>query len=149
MNLATTILIFLVQVVTAAALLSHEYQRWHARATPKGFLRSRTQVEAIAKWGTLNPLSQTKLDFLGTLENPYEINKTNRASSTFLNGLIGETSPELLRRLMVETFEDVAPGRWRIVYAQDLCTSFGFGSLFKEVHEADVEIGNNGWITCE
>ena len=66
-----------------------------------------------------------------------------------MDGLVGDTSPELLQRLMVETFEDVSPGRWRIVYAQDLITSFGFGSLFRDVSEADVELGNNGEITCK
>ena len=113
-------------------------------------LRSQTQILAIAKWGgTIHPLKQTKLDFLGTLEKQYEINKTNRASSIFLSDLVGESSPDLLRRLMVETFEDVAPGRWRIVYVQDLSTSFGFGSLIGDVSEADVELGNNGEIKCE
>ena len=141
-------ILFIFHVVAAAALLQPQHRRVHTRLEPQG-LRSQTQIEAVAKWGTLNPLSQTKLDFLGTLENPYEINKTNRASSIFLDGLIGETSPELLRRLMVESFEDVAPGRWRIVYAQDLCTSFGFGSLVRDVSEADVDMSNNGQITCE
>lgn len=142
-----TLLLLIFQVATVAALLN-PHQRVHARSPPQG-LRSQTQIEAIAKWGTLNPLSQTKLDFLGTLDKPYEINKTNRASSIFLSDLIGETSPELLRRLMVETFEDVAPGRWRIVYTQDLSTSFGFGSLLRDVREVDVDLGNNGEITCE
>ena len=116
----------------------------------QGLRSQQTQIAAIAKWGgTIHPLKQTKLDFLGTLEKQYEINKTNRASSIFLSDLVGESSPDLLRRLMVETFEDVAPGRWRIVYVQDLSTSFGFGSLLGDVSEADVELGNNGEIKCE
>lgn len=143
-----TLLLLIFQVATVAALLQTSHQRVHKWTPPQG-LRTQTQIEAIAKWGTLNPLSQTKLDFLGTLDKPYEINKTNRASSIFLSDLIGETSPELLRRLMVEMFEDVAPGRWRIVYAQDLSTSFGFGSLLRDVREVDVELGNNGEITCK
>lgn len=136
------------QAATVAALLQPHH---HNERNPPQGLRLQTQIEAIAKWGTHHyyPLKQTKLDFLGTLENPYEINKTNRATSIFLSDLIGDTSPELLRRLMVETFEDVAPGRWRIVYAQDLSTSFGFGSLLGDVREVDVELENNGEITCE
>mmetsp|Transcript_7216 Transcript_7216/g.14879 ORF Transcript_7216/g.14879 Transcript_7216/m.14879 type:complete len:271 (-) Transcript_7216:97-909(-) len=134
------------QVATVTALLQ-PLQRVHGRNSPQGS-RSQTHIE-VAKWGgTLHPLKQTKLDFLGTLESQYEINKTNRASSIFLKELVGESSPDLLRRLMVETFEDVAPGRWRIVYMQDLSTSFGFGSLLRDVREADVELGNNGDITC-
>ena len=148
MDMLKAILIFC-QVVTAASLLQPHHRREHRPwLSPQG-LRSQTKIEAVAKWGTLNPLSQSKLDFLGTLEDQWQINKTNRASSLFLDGLVGDTSPELLQRLMVETFEDVSPGRWRIVYAQDLCTSFGFGSLFRDVSEADVELGNNGEITCE
>ena len=135
------------QVATVTALLQ-PLQWVHGRNSPQG-LRSQTHIE-VAKWGgTLHPLKQTKLDFLGTLESQYEINKTNRASSIFLKELVGESSPDLLRRLMVETFEDVAPGRWRIVYMQDFSTSFGFGSLLRDVREADVELGNNGEITCE
>mmetsp|Transcript_6183 Transcript_6183/g.9645 ORF Transcript_6183/g.9645 Transcript_6183/m.9645 type:complete len:278 (-) Transcript_6183:86-919(-) len=142
-----TLLLLSFHVDTVAALLQ-PLQRVYGRNSPQG-LRSQTHIEAITKWGeTLRPLKQTKLDFLGTLEKQYEINKTNRASSIFLSDLVGESSPDLLRRLMVETFEDVAPGCWRIVYAQDLATSFGFGSLFRDVREAYVELGNHGEITC-
>jgi len=145
-RLSALLLLFTFQVDSVAALL-HPLKRVHGR-NPQG-LRSQTHIEAITKWGeTLRPLKQTKLDFLGTLENQYEINKTNRASSIFLSDLVGKSSPDLLRRLMVETFEDVAPGRWRVVYAQDLSTSFGFGSLLSDVREADVELGNHGEITC-
>ena len=141
-----SLLLLLCRFAAVAALL----QPPQRRVPQAQGLRSQTQIAAIAKWGgTLHPLKQTKLDFLGTLENQYEINKTNRASSIFLNDLVGESSPDLLRRLMVETFEDVAPGRWRIVYVQDLSTSFGFGSLIGDVSEADVELGNNGEIKCE
>ena len=94
-------------------------------------------------------LLSNKLDFIGSLENAYEINKTNNASSIFLRELVGESSSELLRRLMVETFEDVAPGTWRIVYKQDLSTSFGFGSFLSDVHLVETKLENNGEITCE
>lgn len=147
-RLCNLLLLLTFQVDTVASLLQ-PLKRVHNGRKPQG-LRSQTHIEANTVWGeTLRPLKQTKLDFLGTLENQYEINKTNRASSIFLSDLVGESSPDLLRRLMVETFEDVAPGCWRIVYAQELSTSFGFGSLLGDVREADVELGNHGEITCE
>lgn len=125
---------------TVAALLQPK-QQLHIGVSSK-CLRTKGRTQNVVR-------RSNKLDFIGSLENSYQMNKTNNASSIFLNGLIEESSPELLRRLMIEAFEDVAPGTWRIVYRQDVSTSFGFGSLLSDVHEVVAKLGNNGEITCE
>ena len=45
--------------------------------------RHRLLVEAIA-----SPLDQIKLDFIGSLENAYDFNDANPASTLFLNELV-------------------------------------------------------------
>ena len=45
--------------------------------------RRRLLVEAIA-----SPLNQVKLDFVGSLENAYDFNDANPASTLFLNELV-------------------------------------------------------------
>ncbi|KAL7466469.1 hypothetical protein ACHAXS_006768 [Conticribra weissflogii] len=85
---------------------------------------------------------QSKLDFLGSLENSYDLNPTNMASSKFLEELIGQGDPESLNRVMLESFEDVAPGKWRIIYVEKFASSLG--KLLGDIDQADIEIGNDG-----
>ena len=47
--------------------------------------RRRLSIEAIA-----SPLDQIKLDFIGSLENAYDFNDANPASTLFLNRLVGQ-----------------------------------------------------------
>lgn len=85
---------------------------------------------------------QNKIDFLGSLENSYDLNPTNTASSKFLEELIGQGVPESLNRIMLESFEDVAPGKWRIIYVEQFSSSLG--KLLGDIDQADIEIGNDG-----
>mmetsp|Transcript_7253 Transcript_7253/g.15120 ORF Transcript_7253/g.15120 Transcript_7253/m.15120 type:complete len:237 (+) Transcript_7253:110-820(+) len=85
---------------------------------------------------------QSKIDFLGSLENSYDLNPTNTASSNFLEELIGRGEPESLNRVMLESFEDVAPGKWRIIYVEKFSSSLG--KLLGDIDQADIEIGNDG-----
>ena len=50
---------------------------------------------------------------------------------------------------MIESFEEIATGKWRIVYAEDYSTSFGFGLLLGEFTSGEVELGNDGSIASE
>jgi hypothetical protein len=49
---------------------------------------------------------------------------------------------------MVESFEKIVTGKWRIVYAEECSTSFGFGSLFGAASSVEMELENDGEITC-
>ena len=49
---------------------------------------------------------------------------------------------------MVESFGQLGTGKWRIVYAENCATSFGFGSLFSCARSAEVELEENGKVTC-
>lgn len=90
---------------------------------------------------------QSKIDFLGSLENSYDLNPTNTASSNFLEELIGRGEPESLNRVMLESFEDVAPGKWRIIYVEKFSSSLG--KLLGDIDQADIEIGNDGSLLSE
>lgn len=48
---------------------------------------------------------------------------------------------------MIESFEQLGTGKWRIVYVHDLSTSFGFGGIFGDICAGEVEIENDGSIT--
>ncbi|KAL3759045.1 hypothetical protein ACHAWU_008654 [Discostella pseudostelligera] len=89
-----------------------------------------------------------KLDFLGSLENAYDFNDANPASTLFLSRLVEQVSPEAISRNIIESFGDLGAGKWRVVYVQECSTSFGFGSLFGSVTSAVVELGIDGSIAC-
>jgi hypothetical protein len=137
-----------------------------------GCYRRRLSVDAIK-----SPLDQLKLDFLGSLENAYDFNDANPASTLFLSRLVEQVgtsirrcifytlqffshshhldmsfqqvSPEAISRNIIESFGDLGAGKWRVVYVQECSTSFGFGSFFGSVTSADVELGNDGSIACK
>lgn len=96
-----------------------------------------------------SPLDQIKLDFIGSLENAYDLNPTNSASNSFLSCLVEQVTPEYITRGMIESLDQLGTGKWRIVYIQDYSTSFGFGSLFGDISSADVELGNDGSVTSQ
>mmetsp|Transcript_35677 Transcript_35677/g.75162 ORF Transcript_35677/g.75162 Transcript_35677/m.75162 type:complete len:302 (-) Transcript_35677:128-1033(-) len=104
--------------------------------------KKKTKIGAIA-----SPIDQIKLDFVGSLENAYDLNPKNAASSSFLNLLIQQASPESIYREIIESFDQLGTGKWRIVYVQDYSTSFGFGSLFGDITAGEAEVGNDGSIT--
>lgn len=49
---------------------------------------------------------------------------------------------------MVESFEQLGTGKWRIVYAGECSTSFGFGSFFGGVSSVETELECDGKVTC-
>ena len=49
---------------------------------------------------------------------------------------------------MVESFEQLGTGKWRIVYAEECSTSFGFGSLFGGASSMEMELECDGKVTC-
>lgn len=108
---------------------------------PNNSSRRRLAIEAIA-----SPLEQIKLDFLGSLTNAYDLNPTNAASASFLSSLVEQATPESITRDMVESFEQLGTGKWRIVYVDDFSTSFGFGSLVGDLNAGEAEVGNDGII---
>ncbi len=60
-----------------------------------------------------------------------------------------QSSPERVNRDILESIGRLGVGKWRIVYAEECTTSFGFGSFFiGGANSADVEIENDGRITC-
>lgn len=50
---------------------------------------------------------------------------------------------------MIESFEELGQGKWRIVYIEDYSTSMGFGSLFGDLIAGSVELENDGSILCK
>lgn len=48
---------------------------------------------------------------------------------------------------MIESFDQISTGKWRIIYVHNFSTSFGFGSLFGDICAVEVEIENDGSIT--
>jgi len=94
-------------------------------------------------------IDQLKLDFVGSLDNAYDLNPQNPASTSFLGNLVEQATPETISRQMVESFEQLGAGKWRIVYVEDFSTSFGFGSLFGDIGAGEVDIGNDGSITSK
>lgn len=59
-----------------------------------------------------------------------------------------KVTPESITRDLIESFEEIGTGKWRIVYIQDYSTSFGFGSLFGDISAAEVEL-YSGIITSK
>mmetsp|Transcript_35512 Transcript_35512/g.65116 ORF Transcript_35512/g.65116 Transcript_35512/m.65116 type:complete len:250 (+) Transcript_35512:79-828(+) len=104
--------------------------------------RRMSMIEAIA-----SPLDQIKLDFVGSLDSAYDLNPTNSASASFLSRLVEQQNPETITREIVESFDQLGTGKWRIVYIHDYSTSLGFGSLFGDISAGEVELGNDGSIT--
>ena len=49
---------------------------------------------------------------------------------------------------MVESFGQLGTGKWRIVYAEECSTSFGFGSLFGGASTIELELENDSKVTC-
>jgi hypothetical protein len=49
---------------------------------------------------------------------------------------------------MVESFEQLGTGKWRVVYAGECSTSFGFGSFFGGVSSVEMELECDGKVTC-
>eukprot|EP00804_Cyclotella_cryptica_P008158 CCRYP_004628-RA/>CCRYP_004628-RA protein AED:0.11 eAED:0.11 QI:158/0.85/0.75/1/0.71/0.62/8/934/587 len=90
---------------------------------------------------------QSKRDFLGSLENAFDFNTANAASSIFLESLVNRVDQEEIARNIIDSFDEIAPGSWRTVYAQDFSTSFGFGGIFGDVPEVEFEFGNDGSIS--
>lgn len=60
-----------------------------------------------------------------------------------------QVTPESITRDMLESFEEIATGKWRIIYVEEYSTSLGFGSLFGDLTAGEVELGNDGSISCE
>lgn len=92
---------------------------------------------------------QSKRDFLGSLENAYDFNYENPASTLFLDEIVDGYNEEEIARFMIDSFDMISVGSWRTVYAQEFSTSFGFGGLFGEAPEVEFEFGNDGSITCK
>jgi len=101
---------------------------------------------AIGELHLASSIDQLKLDFIGSLDNAYDLNPQNPASTSFLGNLVEQATPETISRQMVESFEQLSAGKWRIVYVQDFSTSFGFGSLFGDISAGEVDIGYDGSI---
>lgn len=74
--------LFFFFLATVATTLSH---RSLAFVLGVSCPRRRLSIEAIA-----SPLDQIKLDFIGSLENAYDFNDANPASTLFLNRLVGQ-----------------------------------------------------------
>ena len=85
---------------------------------------------------------------MGSLENAYDLNPTNAASASFLDRLVEQVTPQSITRLMVESFDELGAGKWRVVYVEEYSTSFGFGSLFGDMTACEVEL-IDGSITSE
>ena len=60
-----------------------------------------------------------------------------------------QATPESITRDMIESFEAISTGKWRVVYIEDCSTSFGFGSLFGDVSAGEVELGNDGSVASK
>jgi hypothetical protein len=63
-----------------------------------------------------------------------------------------QSSPERVNRDILESFGERSclVGKWRIVYAEECTTSYGFGSFFVGgIDSAEAEIENDGRVTCK
>ncbi len=141
------------RLCSLAVIIAVEVSTASSFVRPSGFVASpTTDVKDPAFISLTSPLfvtanQQSKIDFLGSLENSYDLNPTNIASSKFLEELIGQGDPESLNRVMLESFEDVAPGKWRIIYVEKFASSLG--KLLGDIDQADIEIGNDGSLLSE
>lgn len=165
-----------ISCVAAATLAPRATRAFVAR---EGGPRQRPAVDTRTRQMSIrgaiaSPLDQIKLDFVGSLENAYDLNPTNSASTSFLSRLVDQVrachtmrktdvqtcpyqmhcslpplqaTPESITREILESFEHLSVGRWRVVYIDEYSTSFGFGSLFGDLSAAEFEVGNDGSIT--
>jgi hypothetical protein len=115
----------------------------------------RSQLLAVKKTAF-----QDKLDFIGSLDNAYDLNPENRVSTSFLHKLVEQqqqqSSSSRDTKLILESS---VVGKWRLVYVEECSTLFGFGSLFhiggrrgsassSQPSSVTVELEKDGTIAC-
>ena len=115
-----------------------------------------SQLLAVKKTASF----QNKLDFIGSLDSAYDLNPTNRVSTSFLHKLVEQqqqqSSSHDNKLILLESSSVV--GKWRLVYVEEYSTLFGFGSLFhnggrgsassSQPSSVVIELEKDGTIAC-
>ena len=60
------------------------------------FVRMRGSRRKLSVGAVLSPLDQCKLDFLGSLENAYDLNQANTVSTSFLRHLVEQVGNRIM-----------------------------------------------------
>jgi len=131
---------------------SLKIQTWHNYQRPQ--LKS-SQLLAVKKTASF----QNKLDFIGSLDSAYDLNPTDRVSTSFLHKLVEQqqqSSSHDNKLILLESSSVV--GKWRLVYVEECSTLFGFGSLFhnggrgsassSQPSSVVIELEKDGTIAC-
>jgi len=125
----------------------HNYQRPQLKSS---------QLLAVKKTASF----QNKLDFIGSLDSAYDLNPTNRVSTSFLHKLVEQQQQQQSssydnKLILLESSSVV--GKWRLVYVEECSTLFGFGSLFRnggrgsassQPSSVVIELEKDGTIAC-
>ncbi|KAL7525788.1 hypothetical protein ACHAWF_001501 [Thalassiosira exigua] len=106
------------------------------------------KCEEYYRASSTSPYTQL-IHCVGSLENAYDLNPPSAVSTSFMTSLVQHVTPEMITRDMIESSEELVAGKWRIVYVQNMSTSFGFGSLLGEITASEVEVGNDGSIKVQ
>ena len=115
----------------------------------------RSQLLAVKKTAF-----QDKLDFIGSLDNAYDLNPANRVSTSFLHKLVQQQQQQSSSSRDTKLIQESSVvGKWRLVYVEECSTLFGFGSLFhinggrgsassSQPSSVTIELEKDGMIAC-